>query len=189
MPVREVWSWTMTATLPASPMSSAILSAASPAAARLSVVTVVTGMSLSTPESKPTTGMPAALAFSSSGVAALLSRAAKQIAAGFLSSAVCSMVSCLSTSDSDAGPSYVIVAPSFAASSVAPFWTACQNWCCEPLDTIATYGASPPAAALAAGAAGELLVPPQAATRAATAMSPAAGRMIPVSFMLLLREG
>jgi hypothetical protein len=42
----------------------------------------------------------------------LLSRAAKQIAAGFLSSAVCSIVSCLSTSDSDAGPSYVIVAPS-----------------------------------------------------------------------------
>ena len=71
----------------------------------LSVATVVTGMSLSTPESKPTTGMLAALACSRSGVAALLSRAAKQMAAGFLSRAVCSMVSCLSTSDSDAGPS------------------------------------------------------------------------------------
>lgn len=38
-------------------MSSAILSAASAAAALLSVVVVVTGMSLSTPESKATTGI------------------------------------------------------------------------------------------------------------------------------------
>ena len=86
-------------------MSLAIWSAASPAAAMLSVDTVVTGMSLSTPLSKPTTGILASFAFWSSGPAALLSRAAKQIAAGFLSSAVCSIVSCLSTSDSEAGPS------------------------------------------------------------------------------------
>ena len=95
----------MIATLPLSPINLAIWSAASPAAAMLSVETVVTGMSLSTPLSKPTTGMLAAFAFSSSGPAALLSSAAKQIAAGFLSIAVCSIVSCLSTSDSDAGPS------------------------------------------------------------------------------------
>ena len=105
MPVWLVWSWTMTATLPALPIRAAIWSAATPAAAMLSVATVVTGMSLSTPESKPTTGMLASLAFCRYGTAALLSRAAKQIAAGCLSSAVCSMVSCLSTSDSEAGPS------------------------------------------------------------------------------------
>ena len=58
MPVRLVWSWTSTATWPSPPISSAILSAARAAAAMLSVAAVATGMSLSTPESKPTIGMP-----------------------------------------------------------------------------------------------------------------------------------
>ena len=71
MPVRLVWSCTMTATSPSPPISSAILSAARAAAATLSVAAVVTGMSLSTPESKPTTGIPSALACSSSGVSGL----------------------------------------------------------------------------------------------------------------------
>src|SRR5512133_2884895 len=84
MPVRLVWSWAMMATSPSPPISSAILSAAMAAAATLSVAAVVTGMSLSTPESKPMTGILAALAFSSSGMTALLSRAARQMAAGFL---------------------------------------------------------------------------------------------------------
>ena len=62
MPVRLVWSWMMTPTLPAPPMSSAILSAARAAAATLSVAAVVMGMSLSTPESNAMTGMPLSLA-------------------------------------------------------------------------------------------------------------------------------
>src|SRR3954449_1416172 len=137
MPVCEVWSWTMTPTLPESPIRPASLSASTPAAAMLSVATVVTGMSLSTPESKPTTGMFAVLAWFRRSPAALLSSAAKQTAAGFALSAVCSIVSCLSTSDSVAGPWYVAVTPSLAASSRAPFFTACQNWCCSPLEMIA----------------------------------------------------
>src|SRR6478609_5871010 len=137
MPVCEVWSWTMTPTLPVSPISPASLSASTPAAAMLSVATVVTGMSLSTPESKPMTGMLASLACCRREPAALLSRAAKQTAAGLVLRAVCSMVSCLSTSDSVAGPLYVAVTPSLGASSSAPFLTACQNWCCSPFEMIA----------------------------------------------------
>ena len=52
----------------------------------LSVAAVVTGMSLSTPESNAITGIFASLACCSSGTAAWLSSAAKPIAAGFLSS-------------------------------------------------------------------------------------------------------
>ncbi len=32
------------------------------------------------------------------------------------------------------------VAPSVAASSSAPFLTACQNWCWKPFETIEMYG-------------------------------------------------
>ena len=83
MPVRLVESCTMTPTLPDPPMASAILSAASAAAATLSVAAVVIGMSPSTPESKAMTGMPSAWSFSSVGSAAWLSSAAKQTASGF----------------------------------------------------------------------------------------------------------
>ena len=83
MPVRLVWSCATIATSPEPPMRVAILSAAAPAAAMLSVAAVASGMSLSTPESKPMTGMFASLNFWSSGIAALLSSAAKQSACGF----------------------------------------------------------------------------------------------------------
>ena len=65
-----------------------------------------------------------------------------------------------------------MVAPLAAASSVAPFWTACQNWCWEPLDTMAMYGFAPPPLD-AAGLLPPLLL--QAATTMATAMAPATG--------------
>ena len=84
-------------------------SAAAPAAAMLSVAAVATGMSESTPESKPTTGILAACAFWSSGMAALESSAAKQMAAGFLASSACSISICLSTWDSFSGPSKLIL--------------------------------------------------------------------------------
>jgi hypothetical protein len=83
------------------------LSAASAAAARLSVDAVVSGMSLSTPESKAMTGMLAALALRSSGIAALLSKAATPMACGFFASAAASMSICLSTMASLSGPSKV----------------------------------------------------------------------------------
>ena len=77
--------------------------AASAAAARLSVAAVVSGMSLSTPESKAMTGMPASFACCSSGPAAWLSSAAKPTASGLLSRAVCSIWICWSTSASVSG--------------------------------------------------------------------------------------
>ncbi|CKS82044.1 Uncharacterised protein [Mycobacterium tuberculosis] len=99
------------------------------------MVVVVTGMSLSTPESTPTTGIFAACAFFSSGMAAWLSSAAKPMACGFLASAAESMSICLSTMASVSGPSKVtLTLKSFAACS-APDFTACQNWCWKPLDT------------------------------------------------------
>ena len=73
----------------------------------LFVAAVVTGMSLSTPESNPMTGMCSVRARSSSGITALLSSAARPIALGCLSSAACSISICLSTIDSDSGPSNV----------------------------------------------------------------------------------
>src|ERR671934_935091 len=130
----------MIATSPEPPMRLTILSAAAAAAAMLSVAAVVTGMSLSTPESKPTTGIFASLNFCSSGIAALLSRAAKPSAEGFLLYAVCSISSCLSTCDSFSGPSNVIVTLYCAAAFSAPCFTACQNWCWKPFEIIATYG-------------------------------------------------
>src|SRR5437867_4316117 len=60
MPVRLVWSCATIATSPDPPMRVAILSAAAPAAAMLSVAAVASGMSLSTPESNPMTGILAA---------------------------------------------------------------------------------------------------------------------------------
>ncbi len=76
-----------------------------------------------------------------------------------------------------------MVAPLAAASSVAPFWTACQNWCCDPLETMAMYGVlAPPDEA-----AGDAPPSPQAAKTMAIAMRAPAGRIARVSFMLLLR--
>ena len=134
MPVRLVWSWAMIATSPSPPINSAILSAARAAAAILSVAAVLTGISLSTPESKPMTGMLAALAFSSSGIKALESTAARQMAAGFLSSAVWNISTCLSTMASVSGPSNVMVTFRSVAACSAPFLTACQNWCWKPFE-------------------------------------------------------
>ena len=96
---------------------------------------VVTGMSLSTPESNATTGIFAACAFFSSGIAALLSSAAKPIAAGFLASAAESMSICLSTMASVSGPSKVTLTFKSLPACSAPCFTACQNWCWKPLDT------------------------------------------------------
>ena len=83
------------------------MSAASAAAALLLVAAVVTGMSLSTPESNAITGIFSACAFLSSGSAALLSSAAKPSAAGFFAIAADSMSICLSTIASVSGPSNV----------------------------------------------------------------------------------
>ena len=95
----------------------------------LFVVAVVTGMSLSTPESKATTGILADCALRRRGIAAWLSRAAKPIAFGFFASAAESMSICLSTIVSLSGPSKLMrTFRSFAACS-APVFTACQNWC------------------------------------------------------------
>ena len=84
-------------------------------------------MSLSTPESNPTTGMFWAWNCSRSGTAAWLSSAAKHTACGCLSSAAWSISICLSTCDSFSGPSNEIVTPCLVASSSAPCFTACQN--------------------------------------------------------------
>lgn len=111
--------------------------AASPAAARESVAQVVSGRSLSTPESKATIGMPALFARCSCCSAARVSSAARPMAAGFLAIALVSIVTWASTSASVAGPSKVIVAPCFSASASAPFFTACQNWCWKPLEMMA----------------------------------------------------
>ena len=62
MPDALVWSWTTIPTLPLLPISSARCFAASAAAALLSVAAVVTGTSLSTPESNAMTGMLLAFA-------------------------------------------------------------------------------------------------------------------------------
>ena len=136
-PVCDVWSCATMAILPL-PTSSAMCLAASADAARLSVDTVVTGTSESTPESKAMTGIPRDSASVIIGIDASESRAAKPSASGFLSSAVCSMVSCFSTSVSVSGPSNVTSTSSSAAASSAPCLTACQNWCWKPLETRAT---------------------------------------------------
>src|SRR6476646_2391614 len=199
IPVRLVWSWTTTPTLPFPPSASPSLSAAVAAALTLSVAAVVTGMSLSTPESNPMTGMFWSLNFWSSGVAALLSSAAKQTAAGCLSSSACSISICLSTWASVSGPSKLTVTPSSAAFPSAPFLTACQNWCWKPLDTIGMYF---PAAALpGADAAGALAAPPadaagadelplfeQAAMSSAAAATTAPMRMRSEVILLLLDD-
>src|SRR2546423_4689848 len=117
-------------------MRAAILSAAAPAAAMLSVAAVASGMSLSTPESNPMTGILASLNFWSSGIAALLSSAAKQSADGFWLSTVCSISSCLSTCDSFSGPWKLMVTLNCSAALSAPCFTACQNWCWKPFEII-----------------------------------------------------
>src|SRR5665647_3222642 len=113
--------------------------AASPAAALLSVSAVVTGIGLSTPESNAMTGIFAAFACSMRGAAALLSSAANPMASGFFAITLVSIVICFSTSASVGGPSNVILAPSFLASVLAPFWTACPN-CAENLGAILAGG-------------------------------------------------
>ena len=104
LPVCEVWSWQIRPILPLPPTSSIMCLAASAAAALLSVWTVDSGMSESTPESKATTGMFAALIFPSRSAAAPESRAAKPMAAGLESRAVWSWLSCSVTACSFSGP-------------------------------------------------------------------------------------
>ena len=151
MPVRLVWSWTTSATLPSPPISSAILSAASAAAATLSVVAVVSGMSLSTPESKAMTGMPASCACCSSGIAAWLSSAAKPMASGLLGERggqhvdlAVDLALAVRTFEGDARRR------DSAAAFSAPAFTACQNWCWKPFemsgDVIVSWAAARPAA-------------------------------------------
>ena len=84
--------------MPALPTSLHICFAASAAAFLLSVDAVVSGMSESTPESNAMTGMLAVLIWVRVLAAALLSRAAKPMASGFLASALRSMFICDSTS-------------------------------------------------------------------------------------------
>ena len=138
--------------------------AASAAAALLSVAAVVTGTSLSTPESNAMTGIFCALAWSISGALALESSAANPIAAGFFWIALVSIVTCCSMSCSVGGPSKVMRAPSAFASSSAPCLTACQNWCWKPLETIAMYGCSPPPPPVVEAPFSPPLSDPQAAT-------------------------
>jgi hypothetical protein len=69
------------------------------------------GMSLSTPESKPMTGILAAWACSKRGITALLSKAANRGHLGFCLELQCSISICLSTWDSLSGPSKVISTP------------------------------------------------------------------------------
>src|SRR5664279_111757 len=92
VPLLEVWSWTTMATLPALLMSLHICLAPSAAAALLSVAAVVTGMSESTPESNAMSGIFWDWIWASGAAAALLSRAAKAIASGFLAMALVSIV-------------------------------------------------------------------------------------------------
>jgi hypothetical protein len=148
----------------------------------LSVAAVATGMSLSTPESNPTTGMPCSWACSSSGIAAWLSRAAKQSASGSLPSAACSISICLSTCDSLSGPSKVISTLSSAALASAPCLTACQNWCWKPLEMIGMYGL---ASSVAAG-----LPPTPASGLQAARISAVAPRVVSnrFDFIVLLSE-
>src|SRR5438552_15959071 len=177
MPVRLVWSCATIATSPLMPMSVAILSAAAAAAAMLSVAAVATGMSLSTPESKPMTGMFWSFSFWSSGIAALLSSAAKQSAFGFLLIAACSISICLSTCDSFSGPSNVMVTLYCAAAFSAPCRTACQNWCWKPFEIIGMKSLAAALGLLLGLALGLLLavlagVPPQAAANRTTPARP-----------------
>ena len=64
----------------------------------------------------------------------MLSKAAIPIALGFLSRAACSISICLSTWDSDSGPSKVMVTLKSLAACSAPCLTACQNWCWNPFE-------------------------------------------------------
>ena len=105
LPVVEVESWQTMPTEPFLSLSSSIMClAASAAAALLSVWTVVTGMSDSTPESKATTGMPLPLISFRRSAAALESRAAKPMAAGPESRADFSWSVCSVTLVSSCGP-------------------------------------------------------------------------------------
>ena len=65
---------------------------------------------------------------------ALESTAARQIAAGFLSSAVWNISTCLSTMASVSGPSKVMSTLKSLAAFSEPAFTACQNWCWKPLE-------------------------------------------------------
>src|SRR5207247_1672458 len=152
-------------------------------AAMLSVAAVASGMSLSTPESKPMTGIFASLNFWSSGIAALLSRAAKQSALGFWLSTVCSISSCLSTCDSFSGPWKLIVTLNCVAAFSAPCFTACQNWCWKPFEIIGMNALAAGLGLLLGVLVGVLVavvlagVPPQAAARSTTAANPPSQRI------------
>ena len=99
------------------------------------------------------------------------SSAAKQIAAGFLSSAVWSISICLSTSASLPGPSNVMSTFRSLAAFSEPSFTACQNWCWKPFEMTGMYGFAPLLAA--AGAVVAAAWPPVAAC---VARSRAAGQ-------------
>jgi hypothetical protein len=90
---------------------------------------------LGTPESKPTMGILRRTASCSWSSTALVSRAARAIAAGFLERAFWSILTCSWMSASEGGPSNVISTPYCAAAASEPALTVCQNWCCRPLDT------------------------------------------------------
>src|SRR4051812_14523022 len=124
-------------------------------------------------------GMFCDFAWSISGALAFESSAAKPSASGFFCSALVSIVTCCSMSCSVGGPSNVILAPSFWASSSAPFLTACQNWCWKPLETIAMYGCSPPPPLPPpADLLPESLSDPQAATASASPAAPTASHLL-----------
>src|SRR5437867_7137425 len=123
------------------------------------------------------TGILASLTFWSSGMAALLSSAAKQSACGFLLSAAWTISSCLSTCDSFSGPSKVMVTLNCVAAFSAPCFTACQNWCWKPFEIIGMkdLAAEPP---VVAG------VPPHAAATRTTAARPPSQRVdLPLMFL------
>src|SRR5207253_2292915 len=138
------------------------------------------------------TGMFWSFSFWSSGIAALLSSAAKQSAFGFLLIAACSISICLSTCDSFSGPSNVMVTLYCAAAFSAPCRTACQNWCWKPFEIIGMKSLAVGLGLLLAAATGLLLglllavllgVPPHAAARSTVAANPPSQRVdLPLMF-------
>src|SRR5207247_707949 len=132
--------------------------------------------------------MFAAVGIWSSGIAAVVSSAAKQTAFGFLLIAACSISICLSTCDSFSGPSNVMVTLYCAAAFSAPCRTACQNWCWKPFEIIGMKSLAAALGLLLGLALGLLLavlagVPPQAA---ATRTTPARPPNQPLGLPLML---
>jgi len=134
MPVRLVWSWMMAATSPELPMNLAMWSAAAPAAAMLSVAAVATGMSESTPESKPTTGILAACAFCSKRNGCLGVECGEADGGRLLlASSACSISICLSTWDFVLRTFEIDLDLVILGSLLEPILTACQKLVLEAL--------------------------------------------------------